>query len=67
MALKIQELNIPYCERVVHGVDETTGLNAFITVYSTKLGPALGGVRAWKYARPYDARKDSINLAKAMT
>ena len=67
MALKIEELKIPYCERVVHGIDETTGLNAFITVYSTTLGPALGGVRAWQYQRPYDARKDCINLAKAMT
>ena len=63
MALEIEELKIPYCERVVHGRDKTTGLDAFICVYSTKLGPALGGVRAWKYQRPYAARKDSILLA----
>ena len=67
MALVIKELNLPYCERVVQGIDETTGLNGFITVYSTKLGPALGGVRAWKYPRSYNARKDSVLLAKAMT
>lgn len=67
MTLQISEVKIPYCERVVHGRDKTTGLDAFISVYSTKLGPALGGVRAWKYPRSYDARKDSINLAKAMT
>jgi leucine dehydrogenase len=67
MALEIKELKIPYCERVVHGRDTTTGLDAFICIYSTKLGPALGGIRAWQYALPYAARKDSILLAKAMT
>lgn len=38
-----------------------------IAVHSTALGPALGGVRLWRYDREGDAVADATRLAAAMT
>ncbi len=46
--------------------DEASGLRAIIAIYSTELGPALGGTRFFPYAHEQDALVDALNLARAM-
>ncbi len=47
--------------------DEGTGLRAIIAVHSTRLGPALGGVRFRPYASEDEALADVLALSRAMT
>jgi len=44
-----------------------SGLNVMVAVHSTARGPALGGVRLWRYARTQDAVLDVLRLARAMS
>ena len=53
-------------EQVVFCHDEATGLKAIIAIYSTALGPALGGTRFYPYATEQDALDDVLNLSKGM-
>jgi valine dehydrogenase (NAD+) len=53
-------------EQVVYCSDEATGLRAIIAIYSTALGPALGGTRFYSYAGEDDALADVLNLSKGM-
>ena len=53
-------------EQVVFCHDEATGLKAIIAIYSTALGPALGGTRFYPYASEQDAVEDVLNLSKGM-
>jgi valine dehydrogenase (NAD+) len=53
-------------EQVVFCHDEPTGLRAIIAIYSTALGPALGGTRFYPYASERDALEDVLNLSKGM-
>ncbi|HET7386506.1 MAG TPA: amino acid dehydrogenase [Nocardioidaceae bacterium] len=53
-------------EQVVYCNDDATGLRAIIAIYSTALGPALGGTRFYPYADEGDALQDVLNLAEAM-
>ena len=65
--LNVTELKVDGFERVVRGVDETTGLDAVIAIHNTNLGPALGGCRAYDY-ESFDAQlADNLNLARGMT
>ncbi len=53
-------------EQVVFCQDQATGLQAIIAIYSTALGPALGGTRFYPYASEQDALDDVLNLSKGM-
>jgi valine dehydrogenase (NAD+) len=53
-------------EQVVYCNDESTGLHAIVAIYSTALGPALGGTRFYPYADEDEALTDVLNLSKAM-
>jgi len=53
-------------EQVVFCSDDATGLRAIIAIYSTALGPALGGTRFYPYASEDDALADVLNLSKGM-
>ena len=53
-------------EQVVFCHDEPTGLKAIIAIYSTALGPALGGTRFYPYGSEADALDDVLNLSKGM-
>ncbi|NNF11004.1 MAG: Glu/Leu/Phe/Val dehydrogenase [Acidimicrobiia bacterium] len=53
-------------ERVVVGHDPATGLRSIIAIYSTDLGPALGGTRLFPYHTDDDALTDALRLSKAM-
>ena len=53
-------------ERVVFGSDRETGLRTIIAIYSTDLGPALGGTRLFPYQSDQAALTDVLRLSKAM-
>jgi valine dehydrogenase (NAD+) len=53
-------------EQVVFCQDRASGLKAIIAVYSTALGPALGGTRFFPYATEADALEDVLKLSRAM-
>ena len=53
-------------EQVVFCHDEASGLKAIIAIYSTSLGPALGGTRFYPYADEHAALKDVLDLSKGM-
>jgi valine dehydrogenase (NAD+) len=53
-------------EQVVFCNDPASGLRAIIAIYSTALGPALGGTRFYPYASEDDALADVLNLSRAM-
>jgi leucine dehydrogenase len=53
-------------ERVVVGHDPATGLRAIIAIYSTDLGPALGGTRLFPYPSDDAALTDVLRLSKGM-
>jgi valine dehydrogenase (NAD+) len=53
-------------EQVVFYHDTQTGLRAVVGIYSTALGPALGGVRFVPYPSEEAALDDVLNLAKGM-
>ena len=53
-------------EQVVFCNDPATGLRAIIAIYSTALGPALGGTRFYPYATEQAAVHDVLNLSKGM-
>ena len=53
-------------EQVVFCQDPQSGLRAIIAIYSTALGPALGGTRFYPYADEAAALTDVLNLSKAM-
>ena len=53
-------------EQVVFCRDEPSGLKAIIALYSTALGPGLGGTRFYPYATEADAVRDVLNLSKSM-
>src|SRR3984893_5925858 len=53
-------------EQVVFCQDHHTGLKAIIGIYSTALGPALGGTRFYPYGSEDEARADVLRLSTAM-
>ena len=53
-------------EQVVFCQDAPTGLRAIIAIYSTRLGPALGGTRFYPYPSEDAALADVLNLSRAM-
>jgi valine dehydrogenase (NAD+) len=53
-------------EQVVFCQDPASGLKAIIAIYSTALGPALGGTRFYPYASEDEALADVLNLSRAM-
>ena len=53
-------------EQVVFCQDPQSGLRAIIAIYSTALGPALGGTRFYPYADEAAALSDVLALSKAM-
>jgi valine dehydrogenase (NAD+) len=53
-------------EQVVFCHDKVTGLRAIIGIYSTALGPALGGTRFYPYETEDAALSDVLRLSKGM-
>src|SRR5689334_4730725 len=53
-------------EQVVFCQDKPSGLRAIIAIYSTALGPALGGTRFYPYPSEDEAVHDALELSRAM-
>jgi valine dehydrogenase (NAD+) len=53
-------------EQVAFCHDEATGLQAIISIYTTALGPALGGTRFYPYSTEQAALQDVLRLSRAM-
>jgi valine dehydrogenase (NAD+) len=53
-------------EQVVFCQDKQSGLRAIIAIYSTALGPALGGTRFYPYADEDEALHDVLELSRGM-
>lgn len=56
----------PGHEQVVFCQDHASGLRAIIAIYSTALGPALGGTRFHPYPSEDAALADALDLSRAM-
>ncbi|MET8537441.1 Glu/Leu/Phe/Val dehydrogenase dimerization domain-containing protein [Streptomyces sp. NPDC005065] len=54
-------------EEVVVRQGRRTGLPVIIAIHSTRLGPAVGGMRIARYASPTDALVDCLRLSRGMT
>ena len=54
-------------ERVLFAQDAASGLNAYIAIHSTALGPGFGGCRFYPYASSADALTDVLRLSRGMT
>ena len=54
-------------ERVYQVSDTVTGLEGFIALHSTRLGPAAGGLRMRQYRDGQAALEDVLNLSRGMT
>ena len=54
-------------EEVVVKHGRRSGIYVVIAIHSTVLGPALGGLRLWRYAALGDAIADALRLSEAMT
>jgi valine dehydrogenase (NAD+) len=53
-------------EQVTFCQDTRSGLRAIIAIYSTALGPALGGTRFYPYGSEDEALADALRLSAAM-
>jgi valine dehydrogenase (NAD+) len=53
-------------EQVIFCHDQPSGLRAIIAIYSTALGPSLGGTRFYPYPSEDAALGDVLNLSRAM-
>jgi valine dehydrogenase (NAD+) len=53
-------------EQVVFCQDQASGLKAVIGIYSTALGPALGGTRFYPYPSEKEALHDVLELSRGM-
>ena len=65
--LTISDLGGSSHEKVLRGVDNSTGLDAIIAIHSTALGPALGGCRVMQYVDQEAHLMDALRLSKGMT
>lgn len=60
-------MNLLAHEEVVVRRGRRSGIYIVVTIHSTVLGPALGGLRMWRYGALGDAIADGLRLSEAMT
>jgi leucine dehydrogenase len=65
--VEITEIQVDGYECVKRAIDPASGLHAYISVHSTVLGPALGGMRLWPYGSEEEAMTDVLRLSRGMT
>jgi len=54
-------------EQVLLSHDPSSHYRSIIAIHSTRLGPAVGGTRLWRYKSDGDALTDALRLSRAMT
>ncbi len=62
-----QRLETADHEQVIVLQNRASGLRGFLAIHDTTLGPALGGVRLWRYASEEEALQDALRLSRGMT
>jgi leucine dehydrogenase len=62
-----KNIDVDGYERVIHITDDASGLDAIISLHSTHLGPAIGGIRYYEYKSFDDQLNDALRLSKGMT
>lgn len=65
--LTVTEVKANDYERILRVSHEESGLEAFIAIHDTQLGPAIGGIRCYPYKNEEDQLKDAKRLAEGMT
>lgn len=66
-ALELEEIFVPGYEKVIKVSNKEAGLTAIISIHTTTMGPALGGIRIYPYATFDAALNDVLRLSKGMT
>lgn len=54
-------------EQVLQAVDERAGYRGIVAIHNTRLGPACGGTRLWRYDSDAAALADALRLSRAMS
>ncbi len=54
-------------EEVLLGEEEASGYHGLVAIHSTRLGPAVGGTRVWRYDSLDAALTDVLRLSRGMT
>jgi len=65
-AVSVFDLIADEYETVSYAHDPGSGLRCIIAIYSTALGPALGGTRFWPFESEDAALRDVLRLSRAM-
>jgi len=63
----LEQMTADDYEQVIAFQNREIGLRGFLVIHDTTLGPALGGVRIWRYANEAEALADALRLARGMT
>ncbi|MCH9608911.1 MAG: Leucine dehydrogenase [Chlamydiales bacterium] len=66
-SIVFNELSIEGYERVVEVTEEKSNLHALIAIHDTRLGPALGGIRAYCYDTFEQGLNDVLRLSRGMS
>ena len=62
-----KEFMVDGYERIIHIEHDESGLDAFIVIHNTKLGPAIGGIRCHSYSTNTAQLDDAMRLSEGMT
>jgi len=54
-------------ERVLRAEEPAAGYRAIVAIHNSRLGPAVGGTRRWRYATDDAALDDVLRLARGMS
>lgn len=66
--MRITELHPdPAYERVLLAEEPAAGYRAIVALHSSRLGPAVGGTRRWRYTDDDAALADALRLARGMS
>jgi leucine dehydrogenase len=66
--MRITELHPdPAYERVLLAEEPAAGYRAIVALHSSRLGPAVGGTRRWRYTGDHTALADALRLARGMS
>lgn len=63
----LEHMSVHDHEQVIALQNRACGLRGFVAIHDTTLGPALGGVRIWRYRSEEEALADALRLSRAMT
>lgn len=63
----VRQVETAEAEVVLECSDPGLGYHAFVAIHSTTRGPALGGIRRWRYPDRSMALEDAVSLARGMS